>query len=526
MQYRPSLLWLTIALLGCGDDPISSGPDTVPDMTDTLVGEVLVDSAVPDVADDIALDTLADTAPPDTAVEVDVGPPRPSEAELAAVHQALDVFLDMRMEAPAGATAVLVAQIGTAHMTLADVEALLRKGRASYPTPPPQRPGLYGTYVDDATKPDGFDYVPAFESGEVTCYSYDYTTRYYIYVPTDYTPERAWPLVYVGHGGNSAMSAERARIIAEMYLDSYFDAQGEQMGAIVVAPATERGWGAVGNSIIFSTISKVSRDYHVDAERTYITGQSMGGHMSWRTALTFSDRFGAVSPQSGGYDTWATTNALANVYNIPGYTTYGKEEPYGLNATNNLLAAWLHDHNYPWITMEKDGGHEIYQDELPLIADFFMAHPRDLYRRTVYFRGGGAMKHGDETNAAWTPTIQVVDPDRPIRWNLRHWIEITPRPDITEQLVYFAENKGDNRIEITAQNVRQMRVMVHPRMVDMTRPVTIAVNGQVRFEGVIAEDLGFMLDLAREFDDRGRIFHGYADLTIEDDVTVADPVYP
>ena len=40
----------------------------------------------------------------------------------------------------------------------------------------------------------------------------------------------------------------------------------------------------------------------VDPDRVYVTGQSMGGHMSWRCGIAFPDRFAAIGPQSGGYD--------------------------------------------------------------------------------------------------------------------------------------------------------------------------------------------------------------------------------
>ncbi len=493
------------ALFDTAPDDSSAQPDSAPDTSSADQPETLGDDSV----------TLAE-------VEVDSGP---SEAERAAIHTAIDDFIDLRFEAPAGATEALVERIAAAGLSVADVEALLRQGRASYPAAP-QRLVAVGEYVDDATKPDGYDWVPPFESAALDCYNYDYSTVYYIYVPTSYRPDRATPLVYVGHGGNSAMTDERARIVAELYLDFYYQHLGEEMGAIVVAPATSRGWGAVGNSIILSTLSKVSRDYNIDPERVYITGHSMGGHMSWRTAMTFGDRFGAASPQSGGYDVWATSDALANAYTIPGYTTYGTEEPFGLNATNHVLADWLRAHNYPWVTVEKDGGHEVYDDELPKVAAFFMQHPRAMYRPTVFFRAGGTMLQADETNAAWTPTTAVADKSRPIRWNLRHWIEMTPRPEITDPLAFFAENKGDNRIEIRTHNIRELRVMLHPAMVDMSRPVEIVVNGETKFNDLVPVDLGFMLDLVRELDDRGRIFHGHVDLAIHSDVTVDVPVYP
>lgn len=87
------------------------------------------------------------------------------------------------------------------------------------------------------------------------------------------------------------------------------DAFGEQsfrrpdgpLGAILVAPATTVGWNPVGDSLIESVISRTIREYNIDPDRIYIAGQSMGGHLSWRSAIHRADRFAAFSPQSGGY---------------------------------------------------------------------------------------------------------------------------------------------------------------------------------------------------------------------------------
>jgi hypothetical protein len=40
-----------------------------------------------------------------------------------------------------------------------------------------------------------------------------------------------------------------------------------------------------------------------------------------------------------------------------------------------------------------------------------------------------------------------------------------------------AVNRGENRIEVTAQNVARFTVWLHPQMVDPRKPVTIAVEG-------------------------------------------------
>ena len=96
-----------------------------------------------------------------------------------------------------------------------------------------------------------------------------------------------------------------------------------QYGFLMVAPLTDRGWGAMGYSILFSTLSKVMRDYHVDPDRVYITGHSMGGHLTYRSGIYLGDRWGAVGPMSGGYD-YVADRLVDNLINTPGYATWGE----------------------------------------------------------------------------------------------------------------------------------------------------------------------------------------------------------
>ncbi len=48
----------------------------------------------------------------------------------------------------------------------------------------------------------------------------------------------------------------------------------------------------------------------------------MGGHLSWRSGLWMADRWGAVSPMSGGYD-YVKDKQIYVLVNVPGYATFG-----------------------------------------------------------------------------------------------------------------------------------------------------------------------------------------------------------
>ena len=433
-------------------------------------------------------------------------PPRvASPAQLAILHPLLDAYIDQRFEHAPTATTELLTAIAHAHATDEQVQALLEEGRAAYPASPQP----LGTITEN---------VP------VTCYHVDYSSIYDIYVPADYDSKKAWPLIVVGHGGNSSMSAEYARKTALSYLKAYAPAFGEGTSphAILVAPATERGWSLIGDSLLFSTISKVSRDYHVDPDRIYLIGQSMGGHLSWRSAFHYNDRWAGVSPQSGGYTDYIASGQMPNLFGLPGYTTFGQDEPYGLRETNVALAAWLAEHHYPWVTVQEAGGHEIYESEQPKIAAFFAAHKRDLYASRVYLSSAGNMKY----TSNWSGQTDAINPARAFRWNQNRWLQVTPRDDGGAQQVY-GEIKPGNRIELTSNGVRQVRVYLHAAMgLDFTKPLTVVVNGVTRFHAMApAPQLGDALELVREWDDSARFYPRSLTLPIATDATMAVPSY-
>ena len=87
----------------------------------------------------------------------------------------------------------------------------------------------------------------------------------------------------------------------------------------------------------------------------------------------------------------------------------------------------------------------------------------------------------------------------------------------------FAEVQGGNRIVLTSEHVRRLRILLHPRMVDFQKDVTVVANGTVVFQGMVVPDLAGMLTLVREFDDRGRVFHAAIDVAIADDRQVPEP---
>ena len=433
---------------------------------------------------------------------------RSSRAEAASakdITAKLDAYLDHRWDAPPGATDDLIREL---KLEAPEVERLLRSGRASYPAPP-QPKGKLSTGLP------------------LSCDHVDHSTKYMIYVPKGYDPAKASPLILVAHGGSAGRDVafgERAAIAG--IVPFWIEAAGKH-GCILLAPITDRGWGAIGNSIALSALSKIQREYHVDPDRIYVTGHSMGGHMTWRSAMTMADRWGAVSPMSGGYD-YVKDKQVYACFNVPGYATWGTTEPYGINGFNKTIAAWLESHRFEWVMREKDGGHQIFPDEVARVAEFFASHPRNLYREAVYARGSGSLTfhRAEEKRPEW-PAASTWNAARPIPTSTCHWLRLLPLPADTapEKSLQSvsALNKGGNAITITAENARRLRIYLHPEMVDFAKPVTITINGTEVFNKPVHADLRTLLELAREFDDRGRIFYTAVEVDVPGSRTPDEP---
>jgi hypothetical protein len=412
---------------------------------------------------------------------------------LAPAGRALDTWLDRRFEAAMPVAPVLAATAALG-LDIHGLEALLRAGRAAYP--PAERRGAIG-------------FCP------LPCDHVDHETGYAAYLPAAYDPAVAWPLVVIGHGGAATRDLAFGLVAARAGMGPWCDA-AEQFGLILLAPLSDRGWGAIGNSILFSAISRATRAWHIDPDRIHVTGHSMGGHLAWRCGINFADRWGAVAPMSGGYD-FVASGDVENLTSVPGYATWGTHEPFGIREANRTLQEWTEARGLPWVHRECAGGHEIFPAEVPRVAAFLHAHPRDLYRTDVRARAGGPLAFlTADAHPEWGRT-HTWRPGRPIPVDTFHWLRLAPLPPDSPPgqavQVVSARYEG-NAFEIASVNARRIRLYLHPRMVEFSRPVRVRVNGAELFRGPVEPDPATMLELVREFDDRGRIFHAVIDITV------------
>lgn len=122
--------------------------------------------------------------------------------------------------------------------------------------------------------------------------------NYLLFLPKDYDPARAegWPMILFLHG-----AGERGEDLSlvKKHGPPRIVEHDPEFPFIVVSPQcpADRTWS---NSELLGLLDQVTATCHVDTNRVYLTGLSMGGYGTWSLGLAYPERFAAIAPVCGG----------------------------------------------------------------------------------------------------------------------------------------------------------------------------------------------------------------------------------
>lgn len=117
----------------------------------------------------------------------------------------------------------------------------------------------------------------------------------HVRIPTGYDPNRAWPLVmaYHGTGGNGAEFIGFVEQMLGSHADEFIIAAPTDYGQRVI------NQGGLPSAEHVELLIAVRKFCHIDSDRVYATGYSLGGHTVWTIAVTNPDQFAACIPLAG-----------------------------------------------------------------------------------------------------------------------------------------------------------------------------------------------------------------------------------
>jgi predicted esterase len=317
---------------------------------------------------------------------------------------------------------------------------------------------------------------------------------YGLYVPKDYQPARAYPLVICLHGAGFDGSS---------YLDRWQPRLGERY--LLACPTMEAAawWTPKAQELVLAVQREVMRNYHVDPDRVFLSGMSNGGIGTYLIGLNHVDRFAALIPMAGALPD-PLLPLLDNARATPFYIIHGSKDQVIPVKFSQTVRAYLMKQGYSVVYREHDqvhpmaGGHFFPREELPALVDWLETQRRIHTPKKITI-----VRDRDHAGRSYWIRIDEIDPEVGSFWLSEQ------NPEETRHLAEGLYARMDakivpgNRIEVTAQHVRRYTVLLNDQLVDMNHPVRIVTNGKLSFEGKIVPDAGVLLEEARRRPDTG-----------------------
>lgn len=299
---------------------------------------------------------------------------------------------------------------------------------------------------------------------------------YHLYLPPDYDPDTSWPLIVFLHGYVPSIT------VLDPWLPSpeICKVAGDN-GCMLLVPYGRRNtdFQGIGEVDVLRALREVQGLYHVDADRVYVSGVSMGGMGAWNILLRHPGLFAAAAPISGHTDMfrwwgWSRTQVpgfkqwlvawdnplglLMNLRNQPAFAQHGELDRLIPVEQSRLIVAAGQRRGLPVEYYEFKGqGHYIYWDlECYQKAwSWLVKHTLDASPRRVSFK-----TYSLEYNQAFWVTVEDFE-----RWGL---------PAEVDAQVSLS---GDS-LRVRTNNISRLTIDVRTAPLEPQADFDLTVNGQ------------------------------------------------
>ncbi len=181
-----------------------------------------------------------------------------------------------------------------------------------------------------------------------------FSGKFWLYLPEGYSREgNPWPLMLFLHGaGERGDDLERVKVHGPPKLVD----QGKSLPFLIVSPqAPEDHWWST--DYLVALLDAVEKAYHVDPDRIYVTGLSMGGFGTWDLAVAQPDRFAAIAPICGGGD----PEAVCAIRHVPVWVFHGaKDTVVPISRSEEMVEALKACGGQVRFTVYPEAGHDAW----------------------------------------------------------------------------------------------------------------------------------------------------------------------
>ena len=324
---------------------------------------------------------------------------------------------------------------------------------------------------------------------------------YTVYVPPDYTPDKAWPLLIALHGGSSNGNLFLGVVLGnnmdwKSYDKHLWDRYEPRWSPPFIVAAPD-GYGQVlwrwmGEQDVLDVIDDIQKSYSVDRERVVLSGLSNGGVGAYAIGSRHASRFSVVQAIAGA-PSWQQYTGAGSVTAVEATLM----RPW---SAMDLAENWFNtDFRYYHGTVDPGPMKPTYVRELdrsleargvPHTGKWFEAGHDLLY---LVHRHGKLYGELASVRRKARPTeARVVTGD--YRAARQHWLEVTRFVRYPELARVVAKVDGGH-VEVSTSNT--LAFAIHLQDVPLTGDrLALDVDGARVYEGPRA-GLGARLDLVK-----------------------------
>lgn len=353
----------------------------------------------------------------------------------------------------------------------------------------------------------------------------DYYTTGFKYDVLYYIPKKlkktdhANSLIFLHGGGQSTMTRSGSFRVAKMYIDD-LKSIAEQMGFVLVAPSgSGLNWGGHMRGMLPSLAKLMRTKLKVNSKKMGLAGHSMGGMGITRSAHWLTDQFAFFMPMAAGMDPkHATERNLATYFNTTYYHLQGLNDHFRVfverceNQTKEVEKLEMLYGVKSGFKVEYYNGSHNYNKPLVIkrLTEMFANETRNLSQKNLY----GILY--------WTDRILEYNK---IKYDFKsnpnyHWVTVKKFEKITDKVAYatnFKATTNNNEIRINfvdEPRIEELRIFTDKKLVNYKKPVSIFINNELKFEGMIKEKLKEMTKMRTDKADPDFSYSSFVDVKL------------
>lgn len=358
------------------------------------------------------------------------------------------------------------------------------------------------------------------------------TTPYLVYLPAQYNPKQSYPLLFFLHGGvrNTTGFPDYTDASWGEGWNRFYTQYATANEVIMVYPNGNRRYNWMnpdsGFFMVPEILRRVKQLVNVDDQKVFISGHSNGASGSFAYLMKQSTPFAGFFGFNTKPKVFTGGTFIRNILNRSFINISTDEDYYFPPAANDTLSALMRSIGADYQDYRFQG----FPHWFPAFDTSEAAYKIIFHRIATTQRNPLAAEVNwecDDVRYGRCDWLQITELDTissqaawlpPLNFTIHQWKNYNDKNSLItiDTLAYgfsFPRRSGavkahyaNNVFKLETSQVKSLRIFISPDMVDITRLVTVVVNGKEMFKGKVGYNKAFILDNFKVTADRKMIW--------------------